>query len=65
MKPVRSARLVATDARGLSFDAGDDVQFRIDVLAADVVRVSARRGGAWRQPRTWMVPAHGADDVPW
>ncbi|HEX3349565.1 MAG TPA: TIM-barrel domain-containing protein [Acetobacteraceae bacterium] len=65
MQPVRSARLVQTTARGLRLDAGEGVEFRISVLGPDLVRVCAVRDGQFRQSRSWMVPAHGEDDVPW
>ena len=62
---VRHARLVKTTARGVTLDCGDALTCRISVLLPDLARVVFLRDGRIRQPRTWMVPAHGADDVPW
>lgn len=64
MKPVRAARLAAVTPRGVSLDCGDGITCRISVLLDDLVRVLFVRG-TLREPRSWMVPAHGAADVPW
>ena len=65
MKPIRHAVLSATTERGVLLDCGDGVTCRISVLRPDLVRVLFLHGGAVQQPRTWMVPAAGAADVPW
>jgi alpha-glucosidase len=65
MKPIRQATFAGSDPRGATFDCGDGITCRIAMLGADIARVLFLRGGAVRQPRTWMVPARGAVDVPW
>jgi alpha-glucosidase len=65
MKPIRHAVLSQTTARGVELDCGDGITCRISVLKPDLVRVLFVEGAAPRQARTWMVPAHGAADVPW
>jgi len=65
MKPLGNAKLAEVEPRGALLDCGPGVQCRINVLQPDLVRVLFLRDGKPRQPRTWMVPARGADDVPW
>jgi alpha-glucosidase len=64
MKPIRHATLCQTTERGVILDCGDGITCRVSVLQPDLVRVLFQ-DGAVKQPRTWMVPAHGAADVPW
>ncbi|GGF32427.1 alpha-glucosidase [Aliidongia dinghuensis] len=65
MKPIRQAVLAETTERGVTLDCGDGIRCRISILKPDLVRVLFVRGAEPRQPRTWMVPAHGTADVPW
>ena len=65
MKPIRRARLAATDARGLTLDCGAGAAMRIVALQDDLVRIILLRGGKVRQRRTWAVPAYGQDDTDW
>src|SRR5471032_645913 len=65
MKPIRTATLSETTERGVALDCGDGIVCRISVLKPDLIRVLFLRDGVPRQPRTWMVPAEGAADVPW
>ena len=65
MKPIRRATVASRHERGVVFECGDAVSCRVTALAPDLVRVLFLRHGAVRQRRTWMVPAHGAADVPW
>ncbi len=65
MKPIRRARLAASTKSGVRLDCGDGLSCRISFLAADLARVVFLRGERPVAPRTWMVPAHGASDVPW
>ena len=65
MKPIRSATLSQTTDRGVQLDCGDGITCRVSILRPDLVRVLFLEGGVPRQPRTWMVPADGAADVPW
>ena len=65
MKPIRSATLSQTTDRGVQLDCGDGITCRVSILRPDLVRVLFLDGGVPRQPRTWMVPADGAADVPW
>ena len=65
MRPVRSATLAGTDARGIMLQCGDALTCRISVLRDDLVRVIFLRDGVPRQPRTWMVLEPGTRDVPW
>jgi hypothetical protein len=59
MKPIRQARALSRDGRGVVLDCGDDITMRIVTLAEDLVRVTALRGGAVRQKRTWCFPPAG------
>jgi alpha-glucosidase len=65
MKPIRHARMAHSTARGVWLDCGDGITCRVSILLPDLARVLFLRGDAPVSPRTWMVPAHGADDVPW
>lgn len=64
MKPIRTARDAVGTDRGVTLDCGDGITCRVSVLRPDLVRVLFARDGIPCQ-RTWMVPAHGAADVPW
>ena len=65
MKPIRRARLAASTKGGVRLDCGDGVACRISFLLPDLARVLFLRGERAVAPRTWMVPAYGATDVPW
>jgi alpha-glucosidase len=65
MRPLRRATLRETTERGVILDCGDAISCRISVLGEHLVRVLFLHDDAPRLRRTWMVPAHGADDVPW
>jgi alpha-glucosidase len=65
MKPIRRATLSQITERGVALNCGDGIVCRISALKPDLIRVLFLRDGVPRQPRTWMVPAEGAADVPW
>ncbi|MBU6499374.1 MAG: glycoside hydrolase family 31 protein, partial [Rhodospirillales bacterium] len=65
MKPLRTARLQAATPRGLELACEHGVTCRISLLGADLARVRFTRADGPRERRSWMVPAHGAPDVPW
>lgn len=65
MRPIRRARPLGETSHGLELDCGDGITCRISFLEDDLARVLVLRGGAPRQPRTWMVPAPGTADTPW
>ena len=65
MRPIRRATLQAETLHGVLLDCGEGITCRISLLGAGLARVLFLRDGAPRQPRTWMVPAPGAADVPW
>ncbi len=65
VRPVRNASGIERTERGVVVRLDDGVRARISVLAPDVVRVLFLRPEGLRLDRTWTVPAHGADDVPW
>lgn len=65
MRPVRNAIGIERTERGVLVRLDGGVSVRISALAADIVRVLFLRPEGLRLDRTWTVPAHGADDVPW
>ena len=65
MKAIRQASLTSCGSRGIILDCGEKISCQVTVLQPDLVRVLFLREGRPRQPRTWMVPAHDAADVPW
>ena len=65
MRPIRQAHVLRRTAHGVELECGDGLSCRVSLLHGHLGRVLMVRGGAVRQPRTWMVPAPGAADVPW
>ena len=51
--------------RGITLDVSGNRNCAISILQPDLVRVRFIKNASPREPRTWMVPAHGANDVPW
>src|SRR5437868_3341400 len=64
MRPIRRASLAEATPRGVRFDCGGGLACRISFLLPDLVRVIYLADGRPIAPRTWMVPAYGAADVP-
>ena len=65
MNPIRRARLAGSTERGVRLDCGDGLICHVSFLLPDLARVLFLRGDRPIAPRTWMVPAYGAPDVPW
>ncbi len=61
----RTARLAAVTPRGVLLDCGDNLTCSVSLLGPMLARVLFRNGDSLRMGRSWMVPPHGADDVPW
>src|ERR1700758_5035805 len=64
MRPIRRASLAEATPRGVRLDCGGGISCRISFLLPDLVRVIYLEGERPVAPRTWMVPAYGAADVP-
>ncbi len=65
MKPIRSATVQEATAHGVILDCGNGIACRISLLLPDLARVLFLHNGTIQQKRTWSVPAHGSNDVPW
>jgi alpha-glucosidase len=65
MRPIRRARLLQSTDHGLRLDCGAGVTCRISFLKPDLARVLFLHDERPVSPRTWMVPAYGAEDAPW
>ncbi len=65
MRPIRRATVLNETPHGVLLDCGDGLTCQIIILGDAAARVLFLRGGAPRQPRTWMVPPPGAADTAW
>ncbi len=65
MTPLRRARADRATERGVVLACDDGITCTISLLGGGLVRVTFGHQAGLRLDRTWMVPAHGADDVPW
>lgn len=63
MRTLRQWTLQTQTATGVDLSLEGQHILRIAALENDLFRVSLKKEGAWRQPRTWSIAPNG--DTPW